>query len=167
MRALFDGWQLSGVTSAQSGPVVGVGYGIQGVSDRTGGSGAGLDTRVDFICDPNLPRGERSPTRAFRAECVRPPSRETNRVGTAKGDELFGPGYLNWDISFMKSVSLGSRRQLQFRGELYNAFNSVQFSAVNTGALFDQAGNQVNNEFGQYTAARDARRVQLMVRMRF
>jgi hypothetical protein len=168
IRALFDGWQWSGVTSAQSGPVIDVvRYGIQGVSDLTGGSGDGLDTRVDFICDPNLPRGERSPTRAFRTECVRPPSRETNRVGTAKGDELFGPGYLNWDISLMKSVSLGGRRQLQFRGELYNAFNSVQFSAVNRDALFDQAGNQVNNEFGQYTAARDARRVQLMVRMRF
>jgi hypothetical protein len=164
-RALFDGWEVSGVTTAQTGATLGVGYGIQGVSDLTGG--VGVDTRVDFSCDPNLSRGERSPTRAFRTECVQAPSRDTNRVGTARGDELIGPGYLNWDIALARSIPLGGTRQLQLRCELYNAFNSVQFSAVNTNALFDQAGNQVNNEFGQYTAARDARRIQLMLRAVF
>jgi hypothetical protein len=43
----------------------------------------------------------------------------------------------------------------------------VQFSTVNTNVVFDPAGNQVNNEFGYYTAARDARRIQLMLRLQF
>ena len=47
------------------------------------------------------------------------------------------------------------------------AFNNVQFSTVNANAVFDQAGNQVNDEFGYYTAARDARRIQLMLRLQF
>jgi hypothetical protein len=158
---------VSGVTSALSGATAGITYSTQGVSDLTGGGGAGVDSRVDFTCDPNLPRGDRSPTRAFRTECVKPPSRETNRVGTARGDELIGPGYLNWDLSVAKNIPLGATRRLQFRAELYNAFNNVQFSTVNTAAVFDQSGNQVNNEFGYYTAARDARRIQLMLRLQF
>jgi hypothetical protein len=166
VRAVFDGWQLSGVTTGQTGRVLGVGYGIQGVSDLT--VGTGVDSRVDFTCDPNLPRGDRTPTRAFRTECVSPPSAATNRVGTARGDELIGPGYLNFDISLAKSIPLGGKgRRLQLRGELYNALNSVQFLNVNTTAIFNAAGQQVNNEFGRYTSARDARRAQLMVRLQF
>ena len=56
---------------------------------------------------------------------------------------------------------------MQFRTELYNAFNSVQFASVNTSAQFNAAGAQTNPEFGQYTAARDARRIQLTLRVEF
>jgi hypothetical protein len=168
VRAIFDNWQIAGVTTALSGATLGVGYSIQGVSDLTGGAGSGVDTRVDFVCDPNLARGDRSPTRAFRTECVAPPSRESNRIGTGRPGELVGPGYLNWDLTFSKSVPFaGDRRRAQFRAELYNAFNNVQFSNVNTSAVFNAAGEQVNPEFGQYTAARDARRIQLTVRLEF
>jgi outer membrane receptor protein involved in Fe transport len=166
-RAVFDGWQISGVTTALSGAAMGVGYSIQGVSDLTGGAGSGVDTRVDFVCNPNLPRRDRTPTRAFATECVAPPSPANNRIGTARPDDLFGPGYLNWDLTFAKNIPFGGGRRVQFRTELYNAFNNVQFSSVNTGAQFNAAGQQVNPEFGQYTAARDARRIQLTFRVDF
>ena len=167
VRALFNGWELSGITSALSGATTGFSYSIQGVSDLTGGRGAGLDTRVDLAGDPNLPGDERTPARAFRTEAVRPPSASTNRIGTARGDEYVGPGYLNWDISISKNIPLGGMRRVQFRCELYNAFNSVQFSTVDTGAIFNAAGQQVDAEFGTYTAARDARRIQLTLRVQF
>ena len=166
-RAIFDNWQISGVTTALSGATIGVGYSIQGVSDLTGGAGSGVDTRVDFVCDPNIPRSERSPTRAFATECVAPPSAATNRIGTARIDDLVGPGYLNWDLTFAKNVPFGDGRRVQFRAELYNAFNNVQFLSVNTSAQFNAAGQQINPEFGQYTAARDARRIQLTFRVEF
>ena len=47
----------------------------------------------------------------------------------------------------------GDRRRVQFRTELYNAFNSVQFSMVNTSAIFNTAGEQVNAEFGKVVRA--------------
>ena len=168
VRAVFDNWQISGVTTALSGATLGIGYSIQGVSDLTGGAGSGVDTRVDLICDPNLSRGDRTPTRAFNTECVAPPSAATNRIGTAPADALIGPGYLNWDITFTKNVPFGGdRRRVQFRTELYNAFNNVQFAGVNTSAQFNAAGQQINPEFGQYTSARDARRIQLTLRVEF
>jgi hypothetical protein len=45
---------------------------------------------------------------------------------------------------------------------MYNAFNHTQFSDVDAAARFENAtGNNVNARFGEYTAARDARRIQL------
>ncbi len=167
VRGVFDNWQISGVTTLLSGATLPLSYSIQGVSDLTGGVGSGVDTRVDIICDPNLSRGDRSSTRAFATECIAPPSLATNRVGTARSDEIIGPGYLNWDITFAKYVPFGAGRRLTFRCELYNAFNSVQFSSVNPSALFNAAGAQINNQFGQYLAARDARRIQLTARIDF
>jgi hypothetical protein len=168
VRGIFDNWQISGVTTALSGATLPLSYTISGISDLTGGSTTnGVDTRVDIICNPNLSKGDRSPTRAFATECVAPPSLATNRVGTAKGDEIIGPGYLNWDLTFAKYVPFGAGKRVTFRVELYNAFNNVQFSAVNTSAVFNAAGAQINNQFGQYTTARDARRIQLTARIDF
>ena len=131
-KIIGDGWEISGVTSALSGAAQPINYSIAGVSDLTGGAGAGLDSRVDFTCDPNLSRGDRNSLRAFATECVAPPSLASNRVGSARGDELIGPGFLNWDLSFVRNIPLGGPRRLQFRTELYNAFNNVQFSTLNT-----------------------------------
>ena len=43
----------------------------------------------------------------------------------------------------------------------------MQVSTVNTTATFDANGNQTNAAFGQVTAARDARRIQLALRFTF
>jgi len=43
----------------------------------------------------------------------------------------------------------------------------MQVSTVNTTATFDANGNQTNAAFGQVTAARDARRIQLALRFMF
>ena len=167
VKGVFGNWQLSGVTTWLSGETLSPSYTITGVSDLTGGAGAGVDTRVDIVCDPNLSRGDRSWNRAFATECVKPPSAATNRIGTARNDEIIGPGYLNWDISIAKAVPFGGTRRFLFRAELYNAFNNVQFSAVNTSAVFNAAGEQTNPEFGFYTNTRPSRRIQLTARVEF
>ncbi|AMY08375.1 hypothetical protein LuPra_01575 [Luteitalea pratensis] len=167
-HAFLDDWQISGVTTALSGETLAIGYSIAGVSDLTGGVGAGVDSRVDIVCDPNLSRDDRSAVRAFATECVAPPSVATNRIGTATNDEIIGPGYLNWDISLAKAIPIGGTRRITFRAEVYNAFNTVQFSAVNTTANFTAAGVlPATTEFGQYTNARPSRRMQLTLRVDF
>ena len=166
-KVIGDGWEISGVTSALSGAAQGIAYTISGVSDLTGGAGAGVDSRVDIVCDPNLSRGDRTSVRAFATECFAPPSLASNRVGGAVGDEVIGPGFLNWDISFVRNIPLGGTSRLQFRTELYNAFNNVQFSTINNNAVFNAAGQQTNAEFGQYTAARPSRRIVFTLRALF
>jgi hypothetical protein len=58
-------------------------------------------------------------------------------------------------------------RRLQFRAEFYNAWNHTQFSGVDNAARFDLHGAQVNGRFGQYTSARDARRIQFGLKFYF
>ena len=138
---------------------------------RSAGTGAinGGASRVVFTCDPNLPRGERTFERQFRTECVAPPT-DQFRLGTALNDEYLGPGYMNWDFSVFKNVPLGGARRLQFRFELYNAFNTDQWTAVNTNANFDYATGALTNPtvFGRLTGATlNARRIQLGAHLSF
>jgi hypothetical protein len=166
-RHALAGWQISGVTSYFSGSRGSVSYSITGVTNLTGGGGLGVDSRVDFTCDPNLPAGDQTIDRYFRTECVAPPSLSTNRAGTSHGDELTLPGYVNSDISLFRNIRLGGTRRLQFRAELYNALNQSQFATVDTAAVFDQTGKQTSANFGRVTAMRDARRIQLGLRLSF
>jgi len=141
---------------------------VNGALTGTGSIGGG-PSRPRILCDPELPRSERTFERQFRTECIAPPDDEF-RLGTARGDEFHGPGYMNWDISVFKNVGLRSSRRLQFRVELYNAFDAEQWTGVNTNAQFHyQTGALMNpNVFGSLTdATNSARRIQLAVRFTF
>ena len=89
-------------------------------------------------------------------------------MGNAPKDVFRLPGINNWDISLFKNFPiLSEARYLQFRFEMYNAFNHTQFQSVDSTARFDVQGNQVNARFGQVTAARAARVIQLSLRFAF
>ena len=172
LRAALNDWQLSGLTTILSGVQGGFTYSYIGVPTGTfagNGSIGGGPNRPRIVCDPELPRSERSFVRQFRTECIAPPDDEFN-FGTARGDEFHGPGYMNWDISVFKNVRLGSSRRLQFRVELYNAFDAEQWTGVNTNASFNYTTRALTNPnlFGSLTdATNSARRIQLAVRFTF
>jgi hypothetical protein len=169
MKWLFDGWQISGITEFVSGAPLGLGYSLVQATDLTGASGAGVDSRVVLAENPVLPRSERSLTRHFRTEAVRPPTRADFGIGNAPKDPIRGPGINNWDMSLFKNFPLGANesRRLQLRWETYNTWNHPQFTAVDTTARFDAQGSQVNGRLGQYTDTRDARRMVLAVKIFF
>ena len=153
-----------------TGPPRGFSYSFLTSYDVTGTSGSGIDSRVVLIGNPNLPKSERTIYRHFRTEVVTAPTRADFGIGNAPKDPIRGPGINNFDLSFFKNTALtkDGRHRLQFRAEFYNAFNHTQFSEVDTGARFDNAtGQNVNARFGQYTAARDARRIQFGLRYNF
>jgi len=171
VKALADNWQVSGITSILSGTRQGFSYGFTGVPTGVlSGTGAinGGGSRPDIVCNPNIPRGDRSFDKQFDTSCIRPPS-DANRLGNALGDEYQGPGFMNWDISFFKHVPMGGNRRLQFRVELYNAFNTDQWTASDTSAQFDYlTGEQTDTNFGKLTGATlSARRIQLGARFTF
>ena len=80
---------------------------------------------------------------------------------------LRGPGIHNWDLTAYKNFSIMERLRTQLRAEFYNAFNHTQWSALDTAARFDAQGRQVNTQFGQVTATRPGRRIQLALRILF
>jgi hypothetical protein len=120
-------------------------------------------------------KDQRTPTRAFDTSVVRMPSRAEFGVGNAPKDAIRGPGINNWDISVFKNFKLAreGRVSLQYRLEMYNAFNHTQFggvgvSGVDTTAQFNpNTGAQTNTLFGSYNAARDARRIVMGLKLNF
>ncbi|MGH9662668.1 MAG: hypothetical protein ACRD96_29225, partial [Bryobacteraceae bacterium] len=162
--AVFSGWQVSGIASFISGAPVGVGYQTTTAYDVTGTPN--LNARIDVIANPILPKGDRTFSRNFRPDAFRLPARGT--IGTAAPTVLRGPGMNNWDISFFKSFRVWERARLQFRAEMYNAFNHTQFSAFDTTARFDAAtGQQTNARFGEFTSSRSPRIMQMALRLMF
>ena len=160
---VLNGWQISGIATFQSGAPVNVGYSLVAANDLSGTPS--ITPRIQVAGDPNLPNGERSFHRNFRTDVFRVPASGTLDFMTK--NMLTGPGIHNYDLAIFKNFKLREGLSLQFRSELYNALNHTQFSAYDSTARFDSNGNQVNTQFGQFTAARDPRILQLAIRLQF
>ena len=66
----------------------------------------------------------------------------------------------NWEIGFVKSTPIGERYKIEFRGELFNAFNHAQF--------FQPDGNFTDGtDFGRVKRARDPRLIQFALKFYF
>ena len=159
-RLVFDGWQLSGLTSMSTGAPINVTYGFSGVSTqslnvRTTGS-PDLAPRVVFTCNPNLSRGDRNVNEFINTSCFAPAP--VGSVGMDSGfDRLTGPGLNQWDMSLFKNVSIKEKARIQLRLEAYNAFNHTEWGpsgapgnvGVNNTILFNAAG-QISNLPSQF-----------------
>jgi hypothetical protein len=163
VRAITNGWQLSGIYTASSGAPLGVGFSTVTPVDITGSPTEGA--RIFVTDDPVLPRGERTFERYFDTSVFALPPIGT--FGNAASTLIRGPGINNWDLTAYRNFSVTERLRAQLRAEFYNAFNHTQWSALDTTARFDAQGRQVNTQFGQVTATRPGRRIQLAVRVVF
>jgi len=164
LSAIIGNWSVSGITRFQSGQPVVPSFSTTYATDITGSSEG---ARITVIGDPHLPKSERTFYRNFRTEAFA--LTPVGSFGNAGVGILRRPGINNWDIALNKKipVGLGEQRVLRFRAEFYNAFNHTQFSNIDTGARFDKAGNQVNPNFGAFTAARAARIISFALRFQF
>ena len=78
-----------------------------------------------------------------------------------------GPGQLNLDLSAGKTFDIYERLHLNFRADVFNAFNHTQWTNVcNTDpCCCDNSGNQVN--FGTVTAGKKGRIMQMGAKLQF
>jgi hypothetical protein len=164
MRSIVNGWQLSGITSFVSGQPLGVSFTTTTAVDTTGTPD--LTARPVVTGNAILSKDQRTFERYFDTSVFALPTVGT--VGTAPKNIFRGPGVNNWDASLAKTFRIIERIHLLVRVEAYNAFNHTQFSAVNTSAQFNPAtGAQSNAAFGNVTATRSPRTLQLGARLTF
>ena len=150
---ILGGWQLSGITTFQSGlPVMITQAGD--VANFGGGTGG---QRPDIVGDPHAGRGA-SLSRYFNVDAFRAVT-QTGRIGTAPIHAVRGPGINNFDISVFKNIVPREGLRLQVGVETFNTFNHAQFEAVG-----GQLGAQT---FGVVTDARDPRVLQLRAKFSF
>jgi hypothetical protein len=168
MRGLLDGWQFSGDSAFVSGDWAGVSTSTTDNVDFTGGDGG---TRARISGEVRCTSGNCDPTPGGGGSYLDAAafSRLTGRgdIGNAPRTVFRLPPIVNTNFSLFKNFQVGGGRRVQFRWEMYNVFNKVNWTNVNTNAQFNPAGEMVNQSFGQATGARDPRIMQGAIRFSF
>lgn len=91
-------------------------------------------------------------------------------LGTGVGrDSLRGPGLLTVDVGVSKNVGLTGGAYLQFRAEIFNLFNRVNYGLPNAAIFIATAdrGAAYNPNAGQITTAGAPRQVQFAAKLVF
>jgi hypothetical protein len=157
---VVSGWALNGVTTFQKGFPLNLTVTPNNTNSQGGGSRpnvvAGCDKFIDGAIQSHL-------TRDFNTSCFTIPANFTFGNEARTDPDLRGPGIANYDFALSKRTSLTERYTLEFRGEIFNLFNRVQFGMPNRVAT-----SAANSTFGQITTtANDPRLVQLAMRLKF
>ncbi|PYR88411.1 MAG: hypothetical protein DMF84_28425 [Acidobacteria bacterium] len=157
VRYALAGWQISGVTTIQSGSPANVTIS----QDRANIGLTGLQ-RPDLVgsipslnCQPNTTTREL--INCFDLSAFALPAQFT--FGNAPRNVLRGPKFATTDLSMMKNIPLGGTVQFQIRAEIFNAFNTVNYN--NPNSTFDSPS------FGRISSAQNMRQVQLGGKLMF
>jgi hypothetical protein len=156
LRALLDGWQLSGESDFVSGDWANIAFTTSDNFDFTGGEAgngaclAGSEpclhlVRPVVVGDP-LAGGGDPLTGFFDTKAFARPTRGT--YGDAARNVVRKPGLVNTNFAVFKNVRFGANLAAQFRVEIYNLFNTVEFQDIDRTARFDATGTQINPNFG-------------------
>ena len=173
-RGALDGWQLSGNTAFVSGDWSGVTFTTTdnfdfyggGPADPVGSAGRIVLTGIDPLSGDNRdPNPDGSGSYLNWAAFARPAGR--GDIGNAPSRFFRLPWIKNTDLAMFKNFQLSRQRRMQFRWEIYNLFNTVNWSVIDTSAQFNPAGEQVDANFGKATEARAPRIMQVSVRFSF
>jgi hypothetical protein len=124
VNAFLGGWQVSGIATFKDGfPLT-----ISSATNNTNSFGG--NQRPNII--GSLHTDHPSITKWFNTEAFVLPSPFTfgNTPRTLSG--LRSPGYNNWDLAIQKWWTVNERVKLQFRTEMFNAFNRSNFTGPNT-----------------------------------
>jgi hypothetical protein len=90
------------------------------------------------------------------------------RFGTLGRGSVRGPGIKNIDFSVNKNWKLTERFGLQFRTEMFNVFNTVNFRAHNLSVAGGGIENNFNNGgFGRANSTRGPREIQFGMKLTF
>jgi hypothetical protein len=154
-KQLLSGWQASGMTTLRSGQPFNITSGTDTNFDGTN------NDRPNVVGNPYLPGGRsRLETKnAFFnvAAFVMPPA--GTPYGNTPFNMLYGPKYVDTDLSASKAFPLDRRISLQFRGEIFNVFNNVNLNAPNS--------TKSSPAFGTISATGAPRIVQFALRLSF
>jgi hypothetical protein len=148
-NAILGGWQISGITTYKSGFPLS----IVAATNNTNSFGGGQ--RPNLIGNPHI--SDPSISEWFNVNAFAQPAPFTFGDVPRYMPNLRAPGYKDWDLAIEKWWNWREKVRVQFRGEMYNAFNQVNFYAPNQ--TFGSPG------FGTISAALDPRDVQFGVKL--
>src|SRR5579875_3111338 len=159
LRTTLGGWQIAGVTTAESGVPVNIYYN----GPDTVGLGGNTNPRPNVVGPITYPKtvAQWFNTAAFANPIAPWAGGLTNGFGNARKDAIVGPGLFNWNLSLYKDILLTSHEgpRIQLRAESYNTFNHTEFNNIDTGTNY---GN-----YGRVTSTYDPRSLQFGAKFLF
>jgi len=158
MGQVLGGWEISGITTIQSGQSTTITQGSEPFGAFPNGLGMlspgdTVQIRADQIGDPHGPKtaAEFFNTASFAAA--------VGHFGTSRPGAILGPGIQVWDMSLIKNIKFAERLGLQLRLETFNTFNHGNPSGIDT--------NVGDSNFGAVTSWHDPRNLQIGAKIKF
>jgi hypothetical protein len=157
---IVNGWQLSGISRFYSGNP----FDVQ-MSTDVAGIGETQNQRPNVIQNPN--HGPHTTAEWFDIYAFARPLNGT--FGNMGRNIIRGPGVNKWDLAVFKNFFYGEHKSsAQFRAEAFNVFNRASFNNPATSLTITSTGlTPTANSFGVIPGTRDARVMQLAVKLTF
>jgi hypothetical protein len=147
-NGFLGGWGINGITAFQTGFPISLGYnGSTAISTYFGGG----NPRPNVVpgCSKRIGGSAQSKLNEwFNTACFTAPA-EFGYGDEPRADAtLRNAGVANYDFALFKTTAINERFSLQFRTEIFNLFNRVQFAAPNSSldsGVFGVVSGQSNN----------------------
>jgi hypothetical protein len=163
-HTVLGGWQVSGITTIQSGTPVTITNGSD-FSDNAGvGNTLGSGSFPDLVGNPHIvAAAEKAAGAGVTGPLFYSPSAFALPTGLTFGDSgrntLNLPHRVNFDFGTFKRFQIKERAAFEFRWEMFNVFNHTQFNVIDTTFGSDS--------FLHLTGAHAPRRMQFGLRFQF
>lgn len=163
---VLGGWQVSGITVAQTGTPFTVTNGLSNFGDNAGvGNGvATAASHPDLVGNPrsgfaaNQDPANRGPLFYNPAAFTFPTGLTFGQVGR---NTLNLPRHINFDFGLFKRFTVSEKTGFEFRAETFNLFNHTEYNAINSAFQPGSSG------FLHLSGTHDPRRMQLGLRFYF
>jgi len=146
-KVAFGGWQLSGVTTLQSG----LPFNVTIQSDV---AGTGLANQRPLLLSDWVGS---SRTQYLNPAAFGQPAAGT--FGNLGAYAIFYPFFNNWDAAAQKAFRVTERVKADFRAEVFNFPNHLSYTAISS--------TVGSSNFGQITGATDPRTLEFVLRLSF
>jgi hypothetical protein len=159
LNALLGGWEVAPNLELQTGF-----YWTPQAGQDIANTGTG-SWRPDRVCNGNLPPSQRTIAHWFDTSCFTDDLLLADlaaghpRFGNAGRSILAGPGIFSLDLGMYKTFRLNERFKLQFRSELFNAFNHPNFDGPDR--------DVTSGSYGVISGASDGREIQFALKLLF
>jgi hypothetical protein len=162
IKGIVNNWQLTGITTFQSGVPTELGFGIPNInaSQRINGSFTeGPRPIITGNAQPNVNGGAEQGGSSLNITKISIPN---INPGPQPRSFVRRPGINVTDLSLFKRIPLGGEggRYIQLRLETFNVFNHAQFDNFNSGLTFNISGNfsdYTTNQVGSTKSIRNTR----------
>lgn len=159
---VLGGWQVSGITIAQTGTPFSVTNGTDFGDSAGVANGVGTGSRPDLVSNPHTGFTSNQDPGTFGPLAFNPAAFATPRgltFGNVGRNTLFLPGRVNFDFGLFKRFSINEKTGFDFRWENFNLFNHTQLNAISS--------SLGSSDFMHLTGAHAPRRMQFGLRFFF